>query len=128
MNLEDASAIALLLPGVEEGEHLGHPNWSVAGKGFAWERPFSKADRKRFGSTEPPQEPILAVRTAGLVEKEGLLANTSDAVFTIPHFDGYPAVLVEVAVVAPDELKEVLVEGWLAYAPPDLVEEYDERR
>lgn len=67
------------------------------------------------------------VRTAGLAEKESLLASTSDAVFTISHFDGYPAVLVEVAAVSPEELREVLVDGWSAYAPPEALTEYDAR-
>lgn len=114
------------LPGVEDGEgHRSGRAWAVGGKTFAWERAYSKADIKRFGVESYPQEPIVAVRTAGLAEKEALLASSSGAVFTIEHFNGYAAVLVEVAAVEPDEMMEVLVDGWSIYAPPEALAEYD---
>src|SRR6266481_1328873 len=93
--IEDAARVAVELPGVSEGERHGNRTWSVNGKGFAWERPFSKADVKRFGDTAPPEGPILAVRVSDLVEKEAVLAAHPTAFFTIPHFDGYAAVLIQ---------------------------------
>ena len=42
----------------------------------------------------PPDEVILAARVEDLAEKEAVLAEHVDAVFTTPHFNGYPAVLV----------------------------------
>src|SRR4051794_29667886 len=120
--LDDVARIMGELPEVEEGEHHGHPTWSVRGKGIAWLRPFSKADVKRFGDQEPPAQPILAINTADLHEKEGVLAAGIDGVFTIQHFDNYPAVLVEVGVADPGDLRDLLVGAWLAKAPADLVE------
>ncbi|MBV8303717.1 MAG: MmcQ/YjbR family DNA-binding protein, partial [Acidimicrobiia bacterium] len=42
------------LPGATEGERFGRRTWFVRGKGFAWERPFSKTDIRRFGDETPP--------------------------------------------------------------------------
>ena len=123
--LDDVARIMGELPEVVEGEHHGHATWSVRGKGIAWLRPFSKADIKRFGDQTPPAEPILAVNTADLHEKEGVLADGISGVFTIQHFDSYPAVLVEVGVVAPRDLRDLLVSAWLAVAPAELIEAFD---
>ena len=123
--LDDVARIMGELPEVVEGEHHGHATWSVRGKGIAWLRPFSKADIKRFGDQTPPAEPILAVNTADLHEKEGVLADGIAGVFTIQHFDSYPAVLVEVGVVAPRDLRDLLVSAWLAVAPAELIEAFD---
>ena len=120
VSLEDAARMAIELPGVVEGEHHGHRTWSVPGcKGFAWERPFSKADIKRFGNMTPPDGPILAVRVDDLGEKEAVLAAAQKGFFTIPHFDGYAAVLIHLKAVAKRPLRDVLIDGWLACAPDD---------
>jgi len=125
MDLDDVARLALALPGVTAGERRnGTLTWSVAGKVFAWERPYTKADIKRFGDQPYPREPLVGVRTGGMNEKEALLASTSEAVFTIEHFKGYDAVLVELAAVTEEELGEILLEGWLAKAPPDLAEQH----
>jgi hypothetical protein len=44
--------------------------------------------------------------------------------FTIPHFDGYSAVLVQLDKVTKAALQDVLVDGWLACAPPKLGEQF----
>src|SRR5437763_14653364 len=93
--MDEAAAIALGRPEVEEGERHGNRTWSVRGKAFAWDRPFSKADIRRFGAEPPPAGPILAVRVADLHEKEAALAEGLPGFFTIPHFDGYAAILIQ---------------------------------
>jgi len=122
--LDDAAAYALALPEVIETEQRDWRAWAVREKKFAWERTFSKADLKRFGDEEPPPYPILAVRTDGLVEKEAILADPPPGVFTIPHFNGFAAVLVELGRVSTADLEAVLVDGWLAMAPKDLADAY----
>lgn len=74
MTLAGVSRLVAELPEVVEGERHGNRTWSVNGKGFAWERSFSKADLKRFGDETPPDGPILAVRVPDLHEKQAVLA------------------------------------------------------
>ena len=122
--LADVARIALELPEVTEGERHGNQTWAIAGKVFAWERPFSKADIKRFGNETPPSGEIVAVRVEDLDEKEAVLASGAKGLFTIPHFDGYAAVLVQLKVVGKRVLRNTIVDGWLACAPSALAEEY----
>ena len=124
LTVDDAARLALALPNVSEGARHGRRTWCVDGKGFAWERPFSKADIKRFGDATPPDGPILAVRVSDLSEKEAVLAANPTAFFTIPHFDGYSAVLIQLGMVTEKALQEAIIDGWLACAAPKLIDEY----
>jgi len=128
VTLEEAAQLAMALPQVTEGQRYGHRTWDVAGKTFAWERPFSKADVKRFGAETPPDGDIVAIRVEDLGEKEAVLAAGHKGFFTIPHFDGYAAVLVQLKAAGKRVFREALVDGWLACAPPGLASEYLERR
>ncbi|GAB3764721.1 MmcQ/YjbR family DNA-binding protein [Microlunatus parietis] len=122
--VKDVEKIIAELPEVTTGERHGHPTWFVGKQAFAWDRPFSKADVKRYGDETPPSGPILAVSVGDLAEKEAVLAGSSAAVFTIPHFDGFAAVLIQLETVGRKELRELIIDAWLAKAPKALADAY----
>ena len=62
-----------------------------------------------------------------LGEKEAILAAGTKGFFTISHFDHYPAFLIQLDRVTKKALREALIDGWLACAPPALAEDYARR-
>jgi hypothetical protein len=56
--------------------------------------------------------------------KDVLLASDPKVFFTTPHFDGYPAVLIRLDKISTGQLKDVIVEAWLARAQKRAVAAY----
>jgi hypothetical protein len=120
--------IALALPGAsEEATSSGNAAWIVNKKFFTWERPLRKSDLAALGD-EAPAGPILGVRTPDLELKEVLLLSNPRVYFTTPHFDGYPAVLVRLDKIARRELKDLILEAWLARASKRAVTDFQQRQ
>jgi len=124
VSYDEVARLALALPETEEGIRSGRRTWYVAGKAFAWARPFTKADIKRFGDEVPPEGDILAVSVEDLAEKEAVLLANPDSFFSTAHFDGYPSVLIQLKRVKKSVLKDALVDGWLAVAPARLADQH----
>ena len=120
---DDVRKIALALPETSERTSRGTAAWCVRDKGFVWERPLGKRDLKALGDAAPTG-PILGAHVEHLIAKEALLADDPKAFFTIPHFDGYPAILVRLDEISLADLEETIVEAWLCRAPERLAQEY----
>jgi hypothetical protein len=115
--------LATALPDVEAAADGKPYAWRVAGKLFAWERPLRKTDLAELGAGAPTG-PILGVRVADEGVKLALVTDDPVRYFTTSHFDGYPAVLVQLEHIETDELGELIVEAWLARAPARLAARY----
>jgi hypothetical protein len=120
---DDVRRIALELPETSEGISRDLRQWRVKDKGFVWERPLRRSDLEALGD-DAPEGPILGARVEHLVAKEALLADDPSVFFTTPHFDGYPAILVRLDQIGLEDLREVIVEAWLARAPKRLAQAY----
>ena len=100
---KDVLAIGRELPETEESTSYGRPSLKVRGKSFVTIR-------------ERPD--ALVVRCDG-EEKPFLLEGRPDLVFTTPHYDGYPYLLVRLD--APlEEVRELVLDSWLLLAPKRL--------
>ena len=103
---DDVVALGRELPETEESTSYGRPSLKVCGKSFVTIR-------------ERPD--ALVVRCDG-DEKPFLLEARPDLVFTTPHYDGYPYVLVRLE--APlEEVRELVIDSWLLVAPKKLATE-----
>jgi hypothetical protein len=121
---DDVRDITATLPEVEENlSGDGLPGWSVRGKALAWDRPLRKSDLAALGDAAPGG-PILCAHVPDVGAKEALLADDPGVYFTTPHFNGYPAILVQLERIAPADLAELLTEAWLARAPKRLAAEF----
>ena len=102
----DVRRIALSLPETTEETWYHTPGYKVAGKGFL-----------RF-RTEA--EGGLVIFVSDLGEKQSLRGQDHPAFFTTPHHDNSPIVLVNLAAVDLDELRELITESWRLKAPARL--------
>jgi hypothetical protein len=125
-DLDDVRRIALALPGASEGRNGEQVGFSVENKGkwkgFAW----TWLERVEPKKPRVPRPDVLAVRVVDLDDKEALLASDERALFTEPHYNGFPAVLIRLPEIAVEELAELLTDAWRIQAPAALVREHDE--
>ena len=110
VNEDDVRRVALSLPATTERPSYGTPGFRVRDKLFARIRPEGDS---------------VVVWCVDVGEKEALIASEPDKFFTMPHYDGYPTVLVNMAAVGIDDLTEALTESWGLRAPGRLLAEFD---
>ena len=109
--LETVRRVALGFPGVEEGSSYGTPGFRVRGKFMA--------RMKEDGET-------LVVK-CGDDERDFRMQADPETFFVTDHYRGYPTVLVRLARVSLEDLREVLEEAWRRNAPKRLLAAYDRK-
>ena len=112
---DDVRRICGKLPGAVEGE--GRFGFGVENKGkmkgFLW----SWAERVHPKKARVPNDDVLVVVVPNLAAKEVILGSDSEKFFTEPHYNGYPAVHIRLALIGVDELEDLVVEAWRCKAP-----------
>ena len=120
---EDVERIAMALPGASEKLSRERRQWRVGERLFVWERPLRAKEAEGLGA-KAPDGPILGARVEHLIAKQALLEAEPELFFTTPHFEGSAAALVRLERIDLEGLEEVIVEAWLARAPPKAVAAY----
>lgn len=125
---DDIDEICMGLPEVEFGTSWGdRPTYKVRGKGFVLYRaPHRTAIDPATGE---PFDDLLVIMTPTEVEKRALVDDERLPFFTIDHFNGYNAVLVQLSRLGEidrEELVEIITEAWAAKAPKPLARKYFE--
>jgi hypothetical protein len=105
--------------------HSGEPSWEVRKKTFAWVRPLRRGDLEALGP-DAPTGPVLGARVEHEGAKLALIESDPGVYFTTPHFNGFAAILVQLDVIALDELESLLIDAWLSRAPKRLAALYIE--
>ena len=127
---EDVDLICAALPETELGKSWGdRPTWKVPrgpkGKGFLLHRAPSPSAIDP--ATGKPYEDLLVISTPTEVEKMALVEDPDTPFFTVDHFKGYAAVLVQLSrlgEISRDELAEIITDAWATSAPKKLVREH----
>lgn len=126
--LDDIRDLVRDLPGVEEvvDGHRGGAAWRTKAGSFVWEREPSQRDLADLAARGEvwPDMLVVGVHTEGVEEAEALIAAFPELFFTIPHFDGYPAVLLRLFPIDREQLAEVVVDAWLLRAPTTVAKKW----
>jgi hypothetical protein len=125
-NQNDVRRIATSLPGTVEARDRFA--FSVRNgnkeKGFVWVWLERIAPKK----ARVPNPAVLAVRVADLDEKDALLALDRERLFTEPHYNGFPAILVRLPPVDLGHLKALITAAWRCVAPRSLVDDVERQQ
>jgi hypothetical protein len=119
---DDVRRLALALPHVAEIESDGF-DFRVADKGFVWSYPERTPGKPRLIRTD-----IAVLFVGDEAEKQALLLGEPDVFFTTPSYDGLPLVMLRLAEVKFERLRELVTDAWRMRAPDALVSDLDEAR
>ena len=116
---DDVRRLALALPHVVEIDSDGF-DFRVADKGFVWSYPERLPGKPRVIRTD-----IAVLFVGDEAEKQALLLGEPDIFFTTPGYDGLPLVMLRLAEVDEDRLRELVVDAWRMRAPDALIGDLD---
>ena len=106
---ETVREIALTLPGAVEGKSYGTPAFHV--------------DKKLFVRFHQSGESVVIM--IHINEREALMKIDPETFYITDHYLNYPAMLVRLSTVQPDDLRKLITESWRRSAPAKLVAAYD---
>lgn len=112
LTFDQVRVLALAFPGAEEGTSYGTPAFKVAGKLFARKH----QDGESLVVKIDPGECAMRIRA------------DPRTFFITDHYLNYPWILVRIAGVRSDDLRELLEEAWRLTAPKRLVSQFDQER
>jgi hypothetical protein len=115
---DDVRRLALALPSVVEIDSDGF-DFRVADKGFVWSYPERIPGRPRVIRTD-----IAVLFVGDEAEKQALLLGEPHLFFTTPGYDGLPLVMLRLAEVDVERLRELVTDAWRMRAPAALAEEH----
>jgi hypothetical protein len=116
---DDVRHLALALPHVAEIDSDGF-DFRVADKGFVWSYPERRPGMPRLIRTD-----IAVLYVGDEAEKQALLLGEPEVFFTTPAYDGLPLVMLRLARVNVDRLRELVTDAWRMRAPNVLVDDLD---
>ena len=105
-------ALGMSFPGVEEGKSWGTPAIKVRGKMLARLR-------------EDGETVVIRIEIAA---RALMIEADPEAFFYTDHYANYPAVLIRLASVQVDDLKELIEDAWRELAPKKIVAAHDATR
>jgi hypothetical protein len=111
---DDVRRIALALPQVVEIDSEGF-DFRVADKGFVWSYPEREPGKRRVIRTD-----IAVLYVGDEAEKQALLLGEPERFFSTPGYDGFPLVMLRLAQVDVERLRELITDAWRMRAPAGL--------
>lgn len=118
---DDVATIAAELPETSAGLGWGRPAFLVRDKWFVIDREPRPDAVDEAGERI---EGLVVLYVPDLEAKDVLAADDSGYFMTTPHFANSRMILVHLADIPVDELREVMIESWLVRAPKRVATAY----
>lgn len=119
---DDVRRLALTLPHAVEIDSDGF-DFRVGNKGFVWSYPERRPGQPRVIRTD-----VAVLFVGDEAEKQALLLGEPEIFFTTPGYDGLPLVMLRLAKVSVERLRELVVDAWRMRAPDGLLTDLDVAR